>query len=183
MSSYIAGFYGKLPSHGDFVKYRLPLKFVNQWDQWLLSSMSTPRFRERWNPASPTARPCFFYLSKGVIDTRRWQGALLPSHDLHKRIFPITIAFQVPSLATASSHAQALEVLQEWIWAFQVHEYDAPQLESAMQEQVAKYEISGASLIASIKEWCAPFSLWWTLQNEPPIKNAGPRLPPSDYFL
>src|SRR5690606_36950533 len=29
------GFYGKLPSRGDFVSRRLPADFIGQWDAWL----------------------------------------------------------------------------------------------------------------------------------------------------
>ena len=29
------GFYGKLPSEGDFVTRRLPWEFTSAWDDWL----------------------------------------------------------------------------------------------------------------------------------------------------
>ena len=31
------GFFGKLPSHGDFLSRRLPRSFVDPWDSWLQS--------------------------------------------------------------------------------------------------------------------------------------------------
>ena len=35
----LPGFYGKLPSIGDFVSRRLPSDFIRPWDQWLQETL------------------------------------------------------------------------------------------------------------------------------------------------
>ena len=37
------GFYGKLPSHGDFLRRRVSDGFVGVWDAWLQESLATSR--------------------------------------------------------------------------------------------------------------------------------------------
>ena len=37
------GFYGKLPSEGDFVTRRLPWEFTSVWDDWLQQGMHASR--------------------------------------------------------------------------------------------------------------------------------------------
>ena len=36
----IVGFYGKMPSRGDFVRRGLPDSFVDPWDAWLQDMMA-----------------------------------------------------------------------------------------------------------------------------------------------
>ena len=38
-----AGFYGKLPSEGDFVTRRLPWEFTSAWDAWLQQGVHASR--------------------------------------------------------------------------------------------------------------------------------------------
>ena len=40
------GFYGKLPSEGDFVTRRLPWEFTSVWDDWLQQGMHASRTME-----------------------------------------------------------------------------------------------------------------------------------------
>ena len=37
------GFYGKLPSHGDFLRPRISHVFVERWDSWLRESLAASR--------------------------------------------------------------------------------------------------------------------------------------------
>lgn len=41
--SSVAGWYGKIPSLGDFVSRRLPPDFINTWDTWLQQGMAISR--------------------------------------------------------------------------------------------------------------------------------------------
>jgi type VI secretion system protein ImpM len=88
MASY--GFFGKLPTRGDFVSAGLPRSFIGPWDAWL-----------RW-----VLPPVFQSLANGWIDAPVWRfrlhpgvcgadpvlGVLLPSMDRVGRFFPLTIA-------------------------------------------------------------------------------------------
>ena len=37
------GFYGKLPSHGDFLRRRVSDAFVDAWDAWLRECLASSR--------------------------------------------------------------------------------------------------------------------------------------------
>jgi type VI secretion system protein ImpM len=39
----VPGFYGKIPSKGDFVQRRLDRAFTNNWDDWLQGCMDNSR--------------------------------------------------------------------------------------------------------------------------------------------
>ena len=46
----VAGWYGKIPSLGDFASRRLPTEFIKPWDAWLQGSMAASRqiLADRW---------------------------------------------------------------------------------------------------------------------------------------
>ena len=43
MPGVVAGFYGKLPARGDFVRAGLPRDFIDPWDAWLQSVIAGSR--------------------------------------------------------------------------------------------------------------------------------------------
>ena len=53
MSGVVAGFYGKLPARGDFVRVGLPRDFTEPWDGWLQSVIAGSRslMGDAWLPA------------------------------------------------------------------------------------------------------------------------------------
>ena len=87
------GFFGKVPSHGDFVARRLPAAFVSVWDGWLQAGLADSRGRlgADWLAAylhSPIWR---FALDAGVCGPQAWAGLMMPSVDRVGRYFPLTI--------------------------------------------------------------------------------------------
>ena len=42
-ASVVVGFYGKLPSHGDFVGRRMPETLLQSWDAWMQASLARSR--------------------------------------------------------------------------------------------------------------------------------------------
>jgi len=110
------GWYGKLPTLGDFASRRLEPSFIEPWDTWLATGLAGLRERasDTWLEhylSSPVWR---FVLMPGVIlpDTAM-AGVLMPSVDRVGRYFPLTIAAPMPSLPT-SSHG--LDALQTWLY-------------------------------------------------------------------
>lgn len=92
------GFYGKLPSHGDFVRRGLPDEFVVPWDRWLQRGLAA--LRSQVGAASgamcsfsPTWR---FVLGPGLVSAEVWAGVWLPSSDRVGRQFPICMAAGLP---------------------------------------------------------------------------------------
>lgn len=91
------GFYGKLPSHGDFLHRGLPDEFVNRWDAWLQEGIARSRrdLGEAWLDVFLTSPLWRFALASGVAGAPAWAGILLPSVDRVGRYFPLTIAAEL----------------------------------------------------------------------------------------
>ena len=80
----LPGFYGKLPTAGDFVTRRLPPDFVRSWDRWCARHLA-PVPAARW-PAGGLR----FHLPGQAT------GLALPSRDRSGRAFPLTLAAPAP---------------------------------------------------------------------------------------
>jgi len=91
------GFYGKLPSVGDFVSRRLPQEFILSWDAWLQSSLAASQevVGEQWLQCYLTSPIWRFALSAGLSGKDSWIGIVMPSVDRVGRYFPLTIACKV----------------------------------------------------------------------------------------
>ncbi len=92
------GIYGKLPSRGDFVTRRLPINFVDPWDQWLQKSLADSREQlgDCWLDTYLTSPIWRFVLSPSVAGRFAWAGVLMPSVDRVGRYFPLTLACPLP---------------------------------------------------------------------------------------
>jgi type VI secretion system protein ImpM len=88
------GFYGKLPSRGDFVRAGLPKDFVAAWDVWCQRMMaeSQTALGEKWEAAWLQAPVWRFALPPGGCGDGAALGVWLPSVDSVGRYFPLTIA-------------------------------------------------------------------------------------------
>ena len=95
----MSGFYGKLPSHGDFLQRGVSDDFVNHWDAWLQDGMARSRSElgeEAWLDVFLTSPLWRFALASGVVGVPVWAGILLPSVDRVGRYFPLTIVAELP---------------------------------------------------------------------------------------
>jgi type VI secretion system protein ImpM len=90
----IVGFFGKLPSRGDFIRVGLPTSFVNPWDDWLQAVLpaSKSALGEAWLPAWMEAPIWHFRLPQGVCGPAPVTGMFMPSVDKAGRHFPLTLA-------------------------------------------------------------------------------------------
>ncbi len=130
------GFYGKVPSHADFLTRRLPSEFVEPWDEWLQSALthSQRQLAEQWLEiylGSPIWR---FTLSTGICGNQVWTGILMPSVDRVGRYFPLTLATCLPPethplavLARASDWLATMETvaLSSLEDQFDLHGFDS----------------------------------------------------------
>jgi type VI secretion system protein ImpM len=89
------GFYGKIPSEGDFVTRRLPWEFTSVWDDWLQQGMQASReaLGERWLALYLSAPIWRFQVAPGVCGPIGWRGLFFASVDRVGRYFPLTLAF------------------------------------------------------------------------------------------
>jgi len=106
LSLAVPGWYGKLPSLGDFASRRLPPEFVKRWDEWLQDVVQATRamLGDSWLDGYLTMPIWRFVLLPGLVGARGWAGVLMPSVDRVGRHFPLTLALELPSYA-AAAHA------------------------------------------------------------------------------
>lgn len=99
-----AGWFGKIPSLGDFASRRLPMSFLEPWDEWLSSELSEARLvlGDTWAATYAQAPIWCFSLGAGAVDDHAWHGILVPSFDRVGRQFPLTIALGRPRHADAA---------------------------------------------------------------------------------
>jgi type VI secretion system protein ImpM len=113
----VAGWYGKLPSLGDFATRRLSSTFVNAWDLWLCERLAETKLRlgERWLSVYLTCPVWHFFAMPGAIVPELcecWTGLLMASVDRVGRHFPLTIAAALPRPPATGSE---IEVLWQWL--------------------------------------------------------------------
>ena len=87
------GFYGKLPSHGDFLRRRVSDAFVSAWDRWLQEGMAATRaaLGDRWLEVYLTSPVWRFACAAGACGPQPVVGVMAPSVDRVGRYFPMTI--------------------------------------------------------------------------------------------
>ena len=95
------GLYGKLPSHGDFLRRRTSDDFVAAWDAWLQDCMTASRssMGDRWLEVYLTSPVWRFSAAAGACGTVPVLGLMAPSVDRVGRYFPLTIVAELPSCA------------------------------------------------------------------------------------
>lgn len=117
--SAVAGWYGKLPTLGDFASRRLPATFVTAWDDWLRRALAQSRgaLGEEWLAVYLTSPAWCFVLTPGALPVAgpgAWAGVLMPSVDRVGRYFPLTLA--VP-IAVLPANAAGVAGLVDWLAA------------------------------------------------------------------
>jgi len=107
------GFFGKLPSRGDFVTRRLPQEFVARWDGWLQDAIAASRaeLAAGWLDVYLTSPVWRFALAPGVCGPQGWIGVMIPSVDKVGRYFPLAASFGVESRVSPLAAAAELD---EW---------------------------------------------------------------------
>ena len=92
------GLYGKLPSHGDFLRRRVSDGFVSVWDEWLQQCIAASRsaLGDSWLDVYLTSPVWRFACDTGVCGPRAYAGMMAPSVDRVGRYFPLTLVWEVP---------------------------------------------------------------------------------------
>lgn len=157
MSGARIGWFGKLPSHGDFLQRRAPEEFVNAWDPWLQQCIAQSRQQlgHGWLDVYLTSPVWRFFLCGGVVGSSSFAGIVLPSVDKVGRYFPLTIFAELPAdlppMAVAirgrdwlkKIEALALHVLQSD--DFELDDFDQA-LQASAEDLAAVEQYFGLSL-------------------------------------
>ncbi|WP_020394435.1 type VI secretion system-associated protein TagF [Thiolinea disciformis] len=89
----VVGYYGKVPTQGDFVGKGLPRQFRDSWDTWLqeVIHISQQQLGSHWLQYYLTFPLYRFALSAGLCGEKTWLGVMIPSVDQIGRYYPITL--------------------------------------------------------------------------------------------
>lgn len=93
------GLFGKLPSHGDFLRRRVSEAFVDAWDAWLRDCLAESRaaLGERWLDLYLTSPAWRFVCAAGACGPAPVIGLMVPSVDRVRRFFPLTLVAELPA--------------------------------------------------------------------------------------
>jgi type VI secretion system protein ImpM len=146
------GFYGKLPSHGDFVRRRISDTFVRVWDAWLQRCMTASRstLGDRWLDTYLTSPAWRFVCASGMFGPSPVAGVMVPSVDRVGRYFHLTVAAGLPPDVNVLTAVTGLEPF-----------FDKAQrlvIETLATEQVdfAVFDEQVSELSADLAVACAP---------------------------
>ena len=181
----VAGFYGKLPARGDFVRAGLPTSFVSPWDDWLARVLlgSQQSLGEAWRAAWFEAPIWRFALSPGLCGPAAVLGLFLPSVDRAGRMYPLTLAAVVEGEDAQILAARGSDFLAGVERAgLQALDHDLEPDALAVLVRAAVDAAPGAAGPSPPGEVGA--TLWWTDGGPrvPPAAFAHPDLPGSDIF-
>ncbi|MEM8818093.1 MAG: type VI secretion system-associated protein TagF [Pseudomonadota bacterium] len=179
-----SGYFGKVPTHGDFVSARLDRRSVETLDAWLQSSIreSQTALGRGWLNAFLVAPVWRMAFGAGICGPQPVLAVMMPSVDRVGRYFPLLIAARVPKaeigiddLVAASAWYEASErlILSTLAEGFSLAAFDA----TAEQLRLP------AGMIAT--PVADPLgALWWTNGSETaePQAFAADRLPPPEAF-
>jgi len=160
-----AGWYGKLPSLGDFAQRRLSQDFVEPWDEWLAHGLAQWQAEDAaWLEHYLSGPSWRFVLAPGVVGQQAWAGVLMPSCDRVGRYFPLTIAQPLAALPASDTDAQSL---LDWLLRIDDLAVDALHEDWSVQrleEELARVSPQGGEwagpLTASVLELTAGQALW-----------------------
>jgi type VI secretion system protein ImpM len=107
------GWYGKLPTLGDFASRRLDADFIEPWDRWLGEGLAAQRAQlgEAWLDAYLQSPVWRFVLLPGVLASAQaapLAGVLMPSVDRVGRYFPLTLAMPLQQLPRSTLEVEQL---------------------------------------------------------------------------
>jgi type VI secretion system protein ImpM len=144
------GFFGKLPTTGDFVTRGLPDAFCRNWDIWVTRHIA-PRLRagKRWPQGGLRCR---------LISGERSAGAVIvPSADSAGRLFPLSLFVIGPSLPGQMGLCPWFGGARRCAEMAMAHKLDA----DALQTELEAIPLPGGELSD------APPMLLWTRRHAP----------------
>jgi type VI secretion system protein ImpM len=127
----VPGFYGRVPSLGDFIGRRLEGPFLDTWDPWMQEAIAASRQQlgEDWLDAYLTSPLWRFGLAAGLCGPAAWAGVVMPSVDRVGRYYPLTIAAPIGRDSSLFALADAAEAWFARVEALMLATLDSPQFD------------------------------------------------------
>lgn len=183
------GFFGKVPTNGDFISTGLGRTVQTELDNWLQSGLRASEHAHgaEWEPLFRAAPPWRFVIERSIWGRSTIAGVLLPSTDRVGRSFPLVIAAKLGSfndnprlLCFDDTWFTAVEALAETSSArdFDIGGFVAglKRLRLPHAKPVPRYEVSNGG---------GRVSIWWTIdvdtRRATGFKTEGP--PQAEHFV
>ena len=154
MTKKTISYYGKLPSHGDFISQHMPRAFTEVWDSWLQENLVHWKntLQGNWVADYLTMKPYRFILSSGIAGEVIWCGVLLPSRDQAGRLFPFTVC--IPLSASETSVLNLFETHHDWLDKLEVlaikclmPDFDKEKLQGEFQKSLEELALQCPSYV------------------------------------
>jgi type VI secretion system protein ImpM len=174
----VTGYFGKVSTHGDFVKRGLPDALVAAWDTWLQACIQASRDQlgEHWLNRYLTSPVWRFAIAPGVLGPEGLGGVMMPSVDRVGRYFPLMIAATgalplMDWLQKQGAWFDALEDLarQSLDAAFHLTDFDlapkptlAPSPPVAPGQEYWRFALDGDVVESIAMATLQRHSLWWS---------------------
>lgn len=145
------GYFGKLPTLGDFVHQVLPQDFANSWHQWLQQSMAGARERlgDDFLAYYLNCPVWKFLLSPGVCGEQGMAGLTIPSVDRVGRYFNFTLATVLPEntdpCAYALHNSQGFMALESLALDILEQDYPREEVELKVREITLQFRMTQAA--------------------------------------
>lgn len=162
------GWYGKLPSLGDFATRRLAPDLVEAWDGWLALGLAQWRTQEpeTWLQAYLDGPSWRFVLMPGVLPGvgLPLAGVLLPSVDRVGRYFPLSLMRALPGRPGTAAQLRWLHQLDDLAVDAMHEDWEIEQLEAALlQLDQALAPDDTAPLLPALQ---AGQACWWRIDHD-----------------
>ncbi|WP_117190288.1 type VI secretion system-associated protein TagF [Rhizobium terrae] len=110
------GFFGKLPTHGDFVSTGMGSGLQSEFDIWLQAGLQAvqQQFGTDWERHFRAMFSWRFIIERGLWGPATIAGVLVPSLDRVGRSFPLVVATQLPAF---TDHPRLLYLDETWFTA------------------------------------------------------------------
>lgn len=169
------GWYGKLPTRGDFVGRGLPRTWLRDWDDWLQRSLAGAARRlgaERLRERLLAMPPWQFVVLPPQPDRQVWCGVVAPATDRVGRVFPLLLAEAYEQAALERAGLEQLRsralYLADWLDRFgalsspREFEAGAAQLGATPWRGAPAAAARAAATVADLRgDWPASASFWW----------------------
>jgi type VI secretion system protein ImpM len=202
------GFFGKLPSHGDFISRRLPTELLAAWEAWLDAGLQHSRdsLGDAWLQTYLSSPIWCFSASANCCGAQPFAGVLMPSLDRVGRYYSLSIVapFDAERSAAeiASGETDWFARMEEIALSCLGDDFDFAAFDAALAAELlpradrkkAGLEMpcpasgpAGALPILLgrlLQQGAARYSLWWTSGSKTMAAccRAFPGLPPVEEF-
>jgi type VI secretion system protein ImpM len=139
LAQYEFGYFGKIPTLGDFVHQVLPQDFANGFHEWLQRSMASARdsLGDQFLTCYLNCPAWKFLLAAGVCGAQPIVGLTIPSVDRVGRYFNFTLATVLPMdsdpIAYALSNRPGLRALESLALDILEQDFTRDQIEQAVR--------------------------------------------------